>query len=541
MIESAAMGRCADGAILLAAIAIASAASACETGAEPRHRRRDPGALVVAQATGPLKLDPVRVTDNESIEVGSLLFEGLVRWKPGTTDVAPSLATRWEVSNDGRRWRFFLRPGVQFHDGTDLDADAVVFSFQRLLDPKHANVLGDDGRYWRSLLKSVTNVTAIDPNTVEVEVAQPYAPLLGNLAMFAIVSPTAVRRWGDAFRDHPAGTGPFGLETWIKGEHLIVRRFDRYWGKAAVLERIVFRVVVDARQRLVELESGSVDLATSILPDEQAYVELHPELVLHHTAGNDVSYLAFNMQKKTFADIRARRAAAHAINKEPIVKLAYQGRAVAADGPLPPSQWAYHRPKHRYGFDPGGARKLLDDAVKDGAFDRNTTYKLYAMSTPRPYLAQPERVARFIQAALDQVGIRSQLIMQPYPEHRASLERGEHDLALFGWIGDTGDPDNFLYVLFHSDNSVGVAQNLAFYRESTVDKWLIDAQAASDEGARSRLYRQVQDKIAEDAPWVPIAHSEYVVAGRIEIENVVLSPLGHPIYAAIHRRPPSRR
>jgi peptide/nickel transport system substrate-binding protein len=527
------MGRLVDGAILLAVVAVVAA---CDVGADNRYRRRDPGALVVAQATGPLKLDPVRVTDNESIEVGGLLFEGLVRWKPGTTDVAPGLATRWEVSPDGKRWRFSLRPGVQFHDGTDLDAEAVVFSFDRLLDPKHPQVLGADGRYWRSLLKSVTKVTAIDPNTVEIQVAQPYAPLLGNLAMFAIVSPTAVRRWGDAFKEHPAGTGAFALESWSVGEHLTVKRFDRYWGKAPVLERIVFRVVVDARQRLVELESGSVDLATSILPDEQPFVELHPELVLHHTPGNDVSYLAFNMASRSFRDVRVRRAAAHAINKEPIVKLAYQGRAVAADGPLPPTQWGYHRPKQRYGFDPKLAKQLIDEAVRDGGFDRNATYKLYTMSTPRPYLAQPERVARFIQAALEQVGIHTEIVMQPYSEHRASLEKGEHDLALFGWIGDTGDPDNFLYVLFHSDNTVGNAQNLAFYRNAVVDKLLIDAQAAIDEGQRSQLYRQVQDKLAEDEPWVPIAHSEYVVAGRVEIQNVVLSPLGHPIYAAIHRK-----
>ena len=536
------MGR--SGTILSISIACIIANAACDTDANARYRRRDPGTLVVAQATGPLKLDPVRVTDTESIEIGGLLFEGLVRWKPGTTDVAPSLAMAWEVHDGGKRWRFRLRPGVQFHDGTDFDAEAVVFSFQRLIDPRHPQVLGNDGRYWRSLMKPVTKVTAVDPYTVDIEVAQPYAPLLGNLAMFAIVSPTAVRQWGDAFKEHPTGTGPFAFESWVVGEHLVVRRFDRYWGKAALLERIVFRVVVDARQRLIELESGSVDLATSILPDEQPFVELHPELELTHTPGNDVSYLAFNMARKgvaSFADVRVRRAAAHAINKEPVVKLAYQGRAVAADGPLPPSQWGYHRPKQRYGFDPQRARQLIDEAVRDGAFDRSATYRLYAMSTPRPYLAQPERVARFIQAGLEQVGIHTELIMQPYSEHRASLERGEHDLALFGWIGDTGDPDNFLYVLFHSDNTVGNAQNLAFYREPIVDKLLIDAQAESDEGARSRLYRSVQDKLAEDSPWVPIAHSEYVVAGRTEIQNVVLSPLGHPIYAAIYRRSGSDR
>lgn len=534
------MGRFGAWLLPLALVVACAAIVACNADAKPGGRRRDPGTLVVAQATGPLKLDPVRVTDNESIEIGGLLFEGLVRWKPGTTDIRPGLATRWEVHDSGKRWRFMLRPGVQFHDGTDFDADAVVFSFQRLLDPAHPQVLGDDGRYWRSLMRPVTKVTAVDPYTVDIEVSQPYAPLLGNLAMFAIVSPTTVRRWGDAFIEHPAGTGPFALESWSRGEHLVVHRFDRYWGKPAVLERIVFRVVVDARQRLIELESGSVDLATSILPDEQPFVELHPELVLHHTPGNDVSYLAFNLARKSFADLRVRRAIAHAINKEAIVKLAYQGRAVAAEGPLPPSQWGYSRPKQRYAFDPALARSLLAKAVADGAFDRNAVYKLYAMSTPRPYLAQPERVARFIQAGLDQIGIRTELIMQPYSEHRASLERGEHDLALFGWIGDTGDPDNFLYVLFHSDNTVGVAQNLAFYRDPVVDKLLVDAQAEAEEGARSRLYRSVQDKLAEDVPWVPIAHSEYVVAARSEISNVVLSPLGHPIFAAIYRRPDGR-
>ncbi len=513
----------------------------CEPGpnTDPLHRRRDPGALVVAQATGVLGLDPVRVTDSESIEAGELLFEGLVRWKPGTTDVAPGLAT-WEVSADGKRWLFHLRPGVRFHDGTPLDAEAVRFSFERLLEPHHPSYLaGDDGSYWRSLLKGVTKVSALDPATVEIQVARPYAPLLGDLAMFPIVSPTAVRQWGDAFKMHPVGSGPFMFESWAVGEQLVVKRFDGYWGTAPRLDRVVFRVVVDARQRLVDLESGSVDLATAILPDEQPFVELHPDLKLHHTPGNDISYLAFNLQRPGFRDLRVRRAASYAINKEPIVKLAYQGRAIAADGPLPPTQWGYHQPKTRYGFDPVLARKLLGDAVTAGSFDPNVIYKLYAPSTPRPYLAQPERVARFLQAALAQVGIQTELVLQPYRQHRASLQNGEHDLALFGWIGDTGDPDNFLYVLFHSDNAVvgSSAQNIAFFRDPGVDKLLIEAQVAADEVTRTGLYRAVQDRVAEEAPWVPIAHSEYVVAGRAEIQDVVLSPLGHPLYAKIWRRP----
>jgi len=233
-----------------------------------------------------------------------------------------------------------------------------------------------------------------------------------------------------------------------------------------------------------------------------------------------------------------RRAANHAINKEPILKLAFQGRAVAADGPLPPMQWGYHQPKTRYAFDPVQAKKLLAQAQAAGTFDPSQRYKLYAPSTPRPYLQSPERVARYLQAALGQVGIQTELILNPYPEHRAAVMAGLHDLALFGWIGDTGDPDNFLYVLFHSDNAtVDSANNIAFYREPVVDALLSEAQGAVDEAARTRLYRAVQDRIAEDAPWVPIAHSEYVVASRAELEGLVLSPLGHPVYARIRRRP----
>jgi ABC-type transport system substrate-binding protein len=190
----------------------------------------------------------------------------------------------------------------------------------------------------------------------------------------------------------------------------------------------------------------------------------------------------------------------------------------------------------RYGYDPAAARKLLAEAIADGTFDPNKTYKLYAPSTPRPYVPQPERVARFLQASLEQVGIHTELVLQPYAQHLAAVEAGEHDLCIFGWVGDTGDPDNFLYVLFHSDNAgSNDPNNVAFYRDDEVDKWLLEAQGTADEPTRSGLYAAVQDKIASDAPWVPIAHSELIVAGRAELEGLVLSPTGHPIYSLIRR------
>ena len=511
-------------------------ALSCDAGT--LHHQRDPGALVVAQAADISGLDLVRVSDSESIEVGEILFEGLARWRPGTTDVEPGLATAWRVSPDGLHWTFELRDGVVFHDGTPLDADAVVFSFERVIDPDHPSyVRGDDGLYWRGRLKDVKRVRARGRRGVEIEVARPYAPLIGELAMFPIVSPAAVRRWRDDFRLHPVGTGAFAFESWDIGEQVVVKRFERYWGQRPALQRIVFRVVIDARQRLVDLQSGSVDLAAAILPDELSFVELHPDLMLHHMASHDVSYLAFNMLHPAFSDARVRRAVSHAINKEPIVKLAYQGRAIAADGPLPPGEWGYHAPATRYAYDPAAARRLLAEAIAAHAFDATKVYKLYAPSTPRPYLAQPERIARYIQSALTQLGVTTELVLQPVAPHRQSVARGEHDLALFGWISETGDPDNLLYVLLHSDNAVpGSAQNIAFYRSAVVDGLLIQAQTAIDQGVRSKLYGEVLDQVAADAPWVPLAHSELVIAARAELEGVRLTPFGHPLYPLIRRR-----
>ncbi|HEY0477603.1 MAG TPA: ABC transporter substrate-binding protein [Kofleriaceae bacterium] len=523
--------------LVVLGVAAAVVGPACDAVPRTLHHRRDPGALVVAQAADVTGFDLARVLDSESIEVGEILFEGLARWRPGTTDVEPGLATSWKVSDDGLRWTFTLRPGVVFHDGTPLDAEAVVFSFERVIDPRHPSYAGDDAEHWRRLLKDVRRVVAVGPGEVAIEVARRYAPLLGELAMFPIVSPAAVRRWGNEFTRHPVGTGAFAFATWDLGEQVVVERFAGYWGPAPALDRIVFRVVVDARQRLVDLQSGAVDLAASILPDEQSFVELHPDLVLPHVPSNNVGYLAFNLTHPPFDDLRVRRAISHALHKEPLVRLTYQGRAVAADSALPPDQWGYHVPQTRYDYDPPTALHLIDEAITAGTFDPVRVYRLYVPTTPRSYLPEPERVAHYVQAALSQIGVRVDLVLQPIMRHTASVERGEHDLALSGWIGDTGDPDNFLYVLFHSDNAVaGSARNISFYRNAEVDRLLVEAQGTDDRQRRSASYARVEDLIAADAPWVPLAHSELVVAARAELDRVILSPLGHPLYAMIRRK-----
>lgn len=504
-------------------------------GREPASGRR--GAVVVGRPADAISLDPARPTDNESAEVIAQVYETLVRYRPGTTTVEPGLAVSWSSDPSGLAWTFQLRPGVVFHDGSPFDADAVVFSFERQRDPAHPFHRGLF-KYWENAFKNIQRVEKVGDLAVRFHITSRYAPFLANMTMFpvSIVSPRAVAQWGDDFPDHPVGTGPFRVERWDRGERIVLARFSRYWGPPASIERLVFKVVADPRQRLIDLESGAIDLAVGILPEELQFVDLHPGLTLYRPPTNNVTYLAMNCLRPPFDDPRVRRAVNLAINKSPIVRLAYQGLAIPAQSPLPPTQWGHVADPGFSRFAPDEARALLAAAAADGRFDPSRTYTLYVPATPRPYLPSPERVARVIQGNLAAVGLRTQVVMQPFEAHNTDTEHGRHDLALAGWVGDNGDPDNYLFLHFDQGNTVpGVARNIAFYRDETVSRLLREAEAVEDRGARERLYAEVQRKLAVDAPWAPLAHSQVAIAARDDLDGLVVSPSGHVVYSGLVR------
>ncbi len=496
-------------------------------------RDRGTDTLIVGRASDIVGLDPARFADNESIEVCEQIYEHLVRLRNDGQDVEPALALSWEVSEDRRAWTFHLRPNVLFHDGTRFDAEAVRFSFERQLDKKHPFRMTDFA-YWDNNFQSVVRaIEVLDPMTVRIHIFKPSAPFLSLLALFpvSIVSPTAVKKWGPAYADHPIGTGPYRFGEWRKGDRVIVERNDGYWGDLPRLRRIVFKTIPDPRQRLVALEGGAIDVAYGILPEELQFVALHPELMLVRTPGQNVAYVAMNTQKRPFDDRRVRRAVNHAVNKMPLVSLIYQGNAVPASGAVPPTLWSYDPDVVTYPYDPMRARALLGEAATAGKFDPTRRLAFYAPLTPRAYLPNPERVARAIQRNLQEVGIQVDLVLQDFPAHLASVERGEHDLCLIGWAGDIPDPDNFLYLLLSSDNAeIGSARNLAFYVDAKVSGLLQYAQETSDRAERERYYRQAQELIAIDAPWVPLAHSQVTVAARSDVNGLAIHPSGLVYY-----------
>ncbi|HEY5948397.1 MAG TPA: ABC transporter substrate-binding protein [Kofleriaceae bacterium] len=472
--------------------------------------------LVVGVLTDASTLDPAAAIDTWSTQLVVPLYDTLVRYQTGTSDLEPGLARAWDVSADGLEWTFWLRPGVRFHDGTPVDADAVAFSFERQREDHP--YYRPEFTYWKRSLSAIRSIERVAPDTVRFHLDRPFSPFLAYLTgvQASIVSPTAVKLWGAEYGKHPVGTGPYAFVGW--SERLTMRRNRDYWSRAARTEHLVFTKIEDPQQRVVALQSGSIDIALELLPRERQLLELEPKIAMLTTYRNSIAFVAINNRR--VSDRGVRRAIAFAINKRALVEHVFQGMAVPALGPVPMQVWGYHDPAIRYELDPEQAKRLLADAVQRGAWDPHTVLRLCVSSTPRPYMPRPADAARTIQANLASVGIKTELVMQPFDANRKEMYAGTFDLAVMGWITENSDPDTFLQLLDSDNIRSERPLNVARFDNAAVHDLLAKARIAVQAADRSPLYAKAQDLIAEEAPWVPLAETGFHVGIRDNIEDV---------------------
>jgi len=482
--------------------------------------------IVVGLQAEPVTLDPHQVTDYNTGRAVDPMFERLVRFKDESTELEPGLAEKWDISADALTYRFSLRSGVTFHDGTKLDADAVVFSILRQIDPNHPYHDTGDFAYAEFTFGKVQSVQAVDPQTVEIVLKEPYAPFLANVAIHAasIVSPAAVQKFGRDFSKNPVGTGPFKFVEWKPGVEVILERNPNWWGGQPQVERLIFRPIIEDRARLTEFEAGSIDFIVNIPPDDLPRLKQSPDVTVLEQPGMHVWYLVFNCRKEPFNSKEVRQAVNHAINKEAIVNELLKGTGVLAKGPLPPVVWGYTDDVKHYDYNPEKAKQLLAQAGYPNGF--KVTFWVPESGSG---MQQPKAMAVAIQADLRAVGIETEIQTFEWGTYLDKVLGNPDELPeLFemSWIGDNGDPDNFLYILLSGDAWPPNGFNMGYYRNEQVDELLRQAQRITDRAQREQLYQQALKLLVEDAPWAWIDHETQIVAMKKFIRGFKLHPTG---------------
>lgn len=478
------------------------------------------GTFIFGRGGDSVGLDPIQVTDGESFKVTQQIYDTVVMYKPGTTEVIPGLAEEWDVSDDGKTWTFYLREGVKFHDGNPVNAEAIKWNFERWGNTDHPYHIGGDFTYYGYMFQDypgvIKEIKALDEYTVQFNLTEPQAPFLANLAMvsFGIASPEAVKEHGEDYFKNPVGSGPFKFVEWRQGDRVVLEANEDYWDGRPYVDEVVFRSIPDNGARYMELRSGSIDMMDYINPEDIKSVRENDSLDLVLRPSFNVGYFAMNMEFEPFDNLKVRKAFAHAINKEALIGAFYAGLAEPAKNPLPPSIWGYNDEIEDYPYDLERAKELLAEAGYPDGFE----FDFYYMPVPRPYFPQPKMIAQAIQYYLSEIGVTANLLSYDWGTYLDKYYNDEFQTYILGWTGDNGDPDNFLYVLLDK------TQNHSGYRSDELHEVLVEAQRTVDRETRTELYMEAQEIIHDDIPWVPIAHSTPPLVKRKMVKNYVPNP-----------------
>ena len=500
--------------------------------------------LVYCSEGSPEGFNPSLYTASTTFDASSrAIFNRLVEFERGSTTIAPALAHRYSVSDDGLEYSFELRRNVSFHttDGftpsRSLNADDVVFSFERQWrqDNPYHEVSGGSYEYFQStdmptLLKAVEKV---DDYTVRFVLNRPEAPFLANMAMdFASImskeyaSAMLAAGTPEKIDIEPVGTGPFQLVEYRKDALIRYKAHPDYWAGKAPLDNLVFAITPDSSARWQKLQSGECHVMPyPNLADINAMASTDGIRLLQRQ-GLNVGYLAFNTEKKPLDDVRVRQALNMAIDKQAILDAVFQGAGAVAKNPIPPTIWSYNDEVQDYPYDPNRARELLREAGV-----RNLQTDIWAMPVQRPYNPNARRMAEIIQEDWAKIGVEAEIVSYEWDEYLKRSKEGEHQTLLLGWIGDNGDPDNFLHVLLGCEEVD--RHNRARFCYEPFDSLLRQAKEINNQETRAQLYKQAQVIFKQQAPWVTIAHSVVFEPIREEVQGYRIDPLGGHVFYGV--------
>jgi peptide/nickel transport system substrate-binding protein/oligopeptide transport system substrate-binding protein len=470
------------------------------------------------------------VTDAYGRSIISQVFDGLVQFDANLKPI-PALAEFWEASRDGRTWTFTLRQGVKFHNGREVTARDVVYSFTRLLDAtKPLPVAGlfqhiqgaKEFRAGKAL--SVQGLQAQDRYTLRMVLEEPLAPLLIvlGLAHAAVMPQEEVEKLGGDFGHTPVGTGPFKFDRWQPNQEIVLAANDQYYGGRPFLDAVVFKIIVGVKLEQTFAKFLKGNLEETIIPSGKVgEVHVNPQYrryqhVRKPTLG--LLYLGFNTRMKPFDDWRVRQAFNYAVDKEGIVREITRMGNVPAVGALPPWLLGYDPDLQGYDYNPAKARELLAAA----GYPNGTGFPVVQIWSNHQAASTKAELGAY-QRYLADIGVQVEIrFAHDWPAFRARLEQGTLPMFRLLWQADIPDPDNMLFPLVHSDSST----NRTFYRNPRVDQLLKQARQEIDQTQRITLYREVESLVLHDAPWITQQYPVLEYLYQPYVQGVEISLLG---------------
>ncbi len=499
------------------------------------------GTLVYCSEGSPEGFQPQFFTTGTTFDAVSVpMFNRLVEFETGTTNIIPALAESWTVSPDGKTYTFKLRKGVKFHSSAnfkptrDFNADDVIFSWNRMADdnhPFHKMTAGQTFSYFDDMgMKNIVdNVQKIDDYTVRFNLKRPEAPFLADMAMdFASILSReyfeSMMKKGtpNAADVYPIGTGPFEFVSYQKDATIRYKAFDQYWNGRPKVDNLIFSITRDATARYAKLKTGECQVMAFPKPADLDDMKKDSNLSLLQKEGLNIGYIAFNTEKKPFDNKLVRQALNLATNKEAILKAVYLGNGQMAKNPIPPILWSYNNNVKDYPYDPAKAKELLAQAGFPNGFE----VELWYLPVTRPYNPDGKRMAEMIQADWDKVGVKAKLLTFEWAEYRKRAKGGEHQIVMFGWSGDNGDPDNFFVPLLGCEAVKGGGNNARWCNKSFEDL-IIKAAQTPKQADRAKLYEQAQVIFKEEAPWITVAHSIRFDPIRTEVKGYKMDATAH--------------
>jgi dipeptide transport system substrate-binding protein len=494
--------------------------------------------FVYCSEGSPSTFNPQLATDGSTFNATKTVYSRLVRFKYGETEILPDLAESWDISKDGKSYTFHLRRNVSFHSfgkfspTRDFNADDVLFSFnrQRLKDhPFHA--VGNAAyEYFNSMEmgKIIKDIVKVDASTVRFELNSPTAPFLADLAMdFASIlsaeyADFQLKKGTPEKMDfEPVGTGPFIFIRYDKDQTIRFQANPNYYGTKAKIEKLSFSITQDASVRFQKLRTNECQLITEPSPADLEKMKKDPKLKVMEKPGLNIGYLAFNVEKKPLDNVLVRRAIYHALNRNAYIDAIYLGHAIVAKNPFPPTIWGYNQKTVDPDYNPEKAKALLKQAGLANGFSTD----LWTLPVSRPYNPNGKKMGEMMQADLAKVGIKVRLVTYDWPTYLEKTRHGEHSLVQMGWVGDNGDPDNFLGVLL---NCAGIeaGSNLARWCNKPFDALVTKAKITSNREARIKLYEQAQTLFTQEVPWVPLAHAVTYRSMAKNVTGYLIDPFG---------------